>query len=82
MVHMTNVTIFGENIESSDFSVRIIYDIELNEENFSRHHLLGDEAKKPYLRWCGVKFHSLSRAQQDSLNMYIHGLDIKPELSN
>jgi hypothetical protein len=76
LINNASVTLFGENIGASDISVRIISDTELNEEDLAWHPLWEDKSETPCLRRCGVKFESLSQAQEDSIDLYIQGLEI------
>jgi len=80
MRHKAKLTFFGENVASSDISVRIISDTELNEGDLAWHPLWEEESKKPYLRRCGIMFDSLSQSQEDSIDMYIQGLGIGMKL--
>ena len=68
------VTLFPENAGSSDISVEVIYDTELNTESLSRPSEKGNPIF-PYLRRCGVKFDMLSKDQEDVINKYIEYLD-------
>ncbi len=64
------ITFFTEGNVSSEISVQIISDTELDEETFS-HLVKENRSLKPYLRRCGIKFKPLSQDQEDSINEYI-----------
>ena len=76
LVRNASVTFFGENIGSSDISVRIISDTAMDEEDLAWHPLWEDKSETPCLRRCGIMFDSPSQEQEDSIDLYIQGLGI------
>lgn len=64
------VTFFTENVGSSEISVQIVCDTELNEKNLP-HQSKENRGKTPYLRRCGVKFDQLSQEQESTIDKYI-----------
>jgi hypothetical protein len=68
------VTFFSDNVGSSDISVQIISDTELNNDNLRQPLSEKENSKIPCLRRCGVKFIFVSEDQEDAINKYIEGL--------
>ncbi|MBU1567148.1 MAG: PilZ domain-containing protein [Proteobacteria bacterium] len=66
-------TFFTENDITSDISVQIVSDTEINEAKLS-HRSEKTRSKNRYLRRCGIKFCSLSQPQEDIINRYIQNL--------
>ncbi|NOR23798.1 MAG: hypothetical protein GQ542_05285 [Desulforhopalus sp.] len=66
-------TFFTENDISSDISVQIVSDTEMNEEKLF-HPSEKSRSKNRYLRRCGIKFRSLSASQEDTINSFIQNL--------
>ena len=67
------VTFFTENDISSDISVQIVSDTEMDEEKMF-HPTEKGRSKYRYLRRCGIKFRSLSASQEDTINGFIQNL--------
>lgn len=68
-------TFFTENDITSDISVQIVSDTEINEAKLS-HPSEKIRSQNRYLRRCGVKFCSLSQSQEDLINGYIENLKV------
>lgn len=73
MLDNVAVTFFTENEISSEISVQIVSDTEMDEEKLF-HPFAKNRPQNRYLRRCGIKFSSLSHSQKDTINGYIQNL--------